>query len=49
MLRRNGCRFADDIVKYIFLDENCPLIKILLNFFPKGLIDNKPALVQIMA
>ena len=33
-----------------FLNENfCVLIKISLKFVPKGPIDNKPALVQIMA
>ena len=33
-----------------FLNENVwILIKISLNFVPKGLIDNEPALVQVMA
>ena len=41
---------ADDIFKCIFLNEKCCiLIKISLKFFPKGPIDNNPALVQIMA
>ena len=34
----------------IFVNENiCILIKISLNFVPKGPIDNNPALVQLMA
>ena len=48
--RQNGRRFADDIFKRIFLNENVSiLIKISLNFIPKGPINNIPALVQIMA
>ena len=48
--RQNGCHFADDILKCIFLNENAwILIKISLKFVPKGPIDNIPALVQIMA
>ena len=48
--RQNGCRFADDIFKRIFLNENVwILIKISLKFVPKGPINNNPALVQIMA
>ena len=47
---QNGCQFADDISKCIFFNENCfILIKISLKFAPKGLIDNKSALVQVMA
>ena len=47
--RQNGCHFAD-IFKSIFLNENlCILIWILLKFNPKGQIDRKTALVQIMA
>ena len=43
-LRQNGCHFADDIVKCIFVNENLHiLIKISLNFIPKGPIDNNPA------
>ena len=47
---QNGRRFADDIFRCIFMNEKfCILIKISLKFVPKGPIDNKPALVQIMA
>ena len=48
--RQNGRRFADDMFKRIFLNENVRiLIKISLKFVPKGPINNIPALVQIMA
>ena len=48
--RQNGRRFADDTFKRIFLNENVRiLIKISMKFFPKGPINNNPALVQIMA
>ena len=48
--RQNRHRFADYIFKCIFLNENAwILIKISMNFVPKGLIKNIPALVQIMA
>ena len=41
---------ADNIFKCIFLIENVRiLIQISLKFVPKGSIDNKPVLVQIMA
>ena len=41
------CHFGDDKFKYIFKNKNCfILIYISLKFV---LIDNKPALVQIMA
>ena len=41
---------ADDIFKHIFLDENASiLIQVSLKFVPKGPIDNKSALVQVMA
>ena len=41
---------ADDIFKCIVLKENYRiLIKISLLFAPKSTIDNKPALVQVMA
>ena len=40
---------ADDILKCIFFNENIWIsIDILLKFIPKGPIDNKSALVQIM-
>ena len=42
--------FSDNIFKWIFLNENIWIsIKISLKFVPKGLINNIPALVQIMA
>ena len=48
--RQNGRLFADDTFKRIFLNENIIIsIKISLKFVPKGLIDNIPALVLIMA
>ena len=48
--RQNGCHFADDTFKRIFMNENARIsINISLNFVPKGLINNIPALVQIMA
>ena len=48
--RQNGRRFADDVFKDIFLNENVwILIKISLKFVPKGPINNIPALVQMMA
>ena len=41
---------ADDIFKCIFLTENDRiLIGISLKFVPRSLIDNKSALVQVMA
>ena len=48
--RPNSRHFADDIFKCIFVIENVwiPII-ISLKFVPKGLINNIPALVQIMA
>ena len=47
---QNGRHFADNIFKCIFLNENVWIpIKISLKFFPKGPINNIPALVQIMA
>ena len=49
-LRQNRHHFADDIFRCIFVNGKfCILIKILLKFVPKGSMDNKPALVQIMA
>ena len=48
-LRQNGRHSPDDILKCIFWNENVwILIKISLIFFPKGRINNIPALVQIM-
>ena len=41
---------ADDIFKCIFLNENDRNpIQISLKFVPRSPIDNKPALVQVMA
>ena len=43
---QNGRHFADDIFICISVKEKyCVLIKISLQFVPKGPIDNKPALV----
>ena len=48
--RQNGCHFADDVFKCIFLNENVwILLKISLKFVPKGPINNIPSLVQIVA
>ena len=48
--RQNGCHFADNIFKCIFLNENVQISdKISLKFIPKGPVNNIPALVQIMA
>ena len=48
--RQNGCHFADDIFKCIFLNGNAWIpIKISLKFVPKGSVINIPTLVQIMA
>ena len=47
--RQNGRRFADDIFRCIFLNENVWIpIKISLKFVPRGPISNIPALVHIM-
>ena len=47
---QNGCQTADYICIYILVNKKFGiLIKIALKFVPKGLIDNNPALVQIMA
>ena len=41
---------ADNIFKCIFLNENdIILIKISLKLVPRSPVDNKPALVQVMA
>ena len=48
--RQNGRHFTNDIFNSIFLTENVwTPTKISLKFVPKGLINNIPALVQIMA
>ena len=47
---QNGRPFADDIFKCIFLNEDVWIPnKISLKFIPKGLVNNIPALVLIMA
>ena len=49
-LRLNGQNLPDDIFKCIFLNENVWIsIMIPLKFVPKGLINNIPVLVQMMA
>ena len=41
---------ADDCFKCIFMNETfCISIRVSLKFVPHGLIDNKSALVQVMA
>ena len=46
---QNGCHFADDMFKYIFLNENIRISnKISLKYVPRFLIDNMSTLVQIM-
>ena len=48
--RQNGRLFTDDTFKRSFLNENIRIsTKNSLKFVPKGLINNIPALVQIMA
>ena len=48
--RQNGRNFPEDVLKWIFVNENeWILIKISLKFVPRGPINNMPALVQIMA
>ena len=48
--RQNGRLFADDTFKRIFLNGNTRIsTKTSLKFVPKGLINNIPALVLIMA
>ena len=48
-LGQNGRHFADDVFKCIFMnDKFCTSIRISLKFVPRGTIDNKIALVQVM-
>ena len=48
--RQNERHFADDIFKYIFVNENVWIpVKISLKYVPKGPINNIPALVEITA
>ena len=47
--RQNGRHFPDNILKWIFLNENVWIsIKISLKFVPRGPINSIAALVQIM-
>ena len=47
--RQNGRHFPEDILKWIFLNENVWIpIEISLKFVPKCPISNIPSLVQIM-
>ena len=47
---QNGRHFTDVILKCIFMNEEfCVLIRISFKFVPKGSIENKSALVQVMA
>ena len=49
-LWQNGRHFADDTFRRIFLSENLRISLIFhWSYFPKGPINNIPALVQIMA
>ena len=48
--RQDGRHFVDAIFTCIFFNENCCIfIKFSLKYVRKSLIDNNPALVQIMA
>ena len=48
--RQDVRHFQDDILKWIFLNENLWIsIKISLKFVPRGPVNNIPTLVQIMA
>ena len=47
---QNGSYFADGILKCIFMNEKSwILIRIFRKFVPESLIDNKSALIQVMA
>ena len=47
---QNSRHFADSIFKCICMNEKfCISLRISLPFVPKDPIDNKPALVQVMA
>ena len=48
--RQNGRHFPDDIFKWVFWNENVWIsINISLKFVPRGLINNIPTLVHVMA
>ena len=47
---QNGRHFADDILRCIFLNENDNIpIGISLKLVPRGPVNNKSALIQVMA
>ena len=47
---QNGCHFADNSLKCIFMNEKFYIsIQISLKFVPKGPTDNFAELVQVMA
>ena len=47
---QNGHQFCRRIFRFIFMNEKfCISIRISLKFVPRRLVDNKPALVQVMA
>ena len=49
-LKQNGHHFADKTYKLLSLiAHSCILIKISMKFVPKGPVDPKPSLVQIIA
>ena len=49
-LEQNGRHFADDVFKYIFVNEKfCIVSQISLEFVPCGPIVKNSALVQVMA
>ena len=48
--RQNGHRLADNTFKGILFNENVGIVNtISLKFVPKGLIDDKTSLAQVMA
>ena len=48
--KQNGRHFPYDVFQWIFLNQNAWIsIKISLKYFPKGPVNNIPALVQIIA
>ena len=49
-IEQNGHHFTDNVIKSIFLQKKfCISIQISLKFVPRGPVDNKWALVQLMA
>ena len=50
MLEQNGQHYVYNIFKHVFMNENyCIMIQISLKFVPKRPIDNKSALIKVMA